>query len=561
MRGSHKYIILVGMARLNPSRYDPSNAAAAKAAGPAFAEVRAAALAILAEGQQEEAFEFLLSALAAVLRKSRELELLLAKLRRVGRSSERLDPKQLALLFEELAEQLGSEGSEALDLEAQARQDAALEREIEQEEKARPANGPKRRPGWRTRNVPREVHQIALALEERSCTHCGGPKRKIGADVSRELDYVPGHFVEREYHREKWACGKCKWGVTTAPAPQKVIPRSAASPALLAHVVVSKYVDHTPLHRLHRIYDRGGAWVPVSTLADWVREVADRVAPLVDRIAERVVEDAYVVSTDATGLSVLDPSSPDNIERGTIWCMVGDDNDVVFRYTPTGEGASGPWTFLAGRRGYIQADAASVFDRLYNGHVARAVEVGCWAHARRRLVDLQDTDCRVAYPLNLIRRLYRIEHLANLRELQADVRAAFRQQRSTPQLDKLKPWLVRTLADEPPSSELAKASGYILNHWNALTRFLDDGRLHLDNNLCERQLRDVALGRKNFLFAGSHDAARRAATLYSLMRTAALHGAQPLPYLTTVLKMLAAGWPADRLDDLLPDRLKSDLPP
>ena len=341
-------------------------------------------------------------------------------------------------------------------------------------------------------------------------------------------------------------------------APQKVIPRSAASPALLAHVVVSKYVDHTPLHRLHRVYDRSGASVPVSTLSDWVREVADRVAPLVDRLAERVVEDAYVVRTDATGLRVLDPSSPDNIERGTIWCMVGDSHDVVFRYTPTGEGATGPWSFLAGRSGYIQADAASVFDRLFDGQAASAVEVGCWSHGRRRLVDLQDTDCRVAYPLNLIRRLYRLEHLADLRELEPDARAAFRRERSAPQLDKLKRWLVRTLADEPPSSALAKASGYLLNQWDALSRFLDDGRLELDNNLCERQLRDIALGRKNYLFAGSHDAARRAATLYSLMRTPALHGVPPLPYLTALLKKLADGRPNEGLDELLPDRWLGD---
>jgi transposase len=526
-----------------------------------LAQVREAAQAMLAEGAQEEAFEFVLAALAAVLSKSRDLELLVAKLQRVGRSSERVDPGQLALLFEELAEQLGAEGAETLDVEEQARQDAALDGEIADEAQARPAKGPKRGRGWRTRNVRQEVHQIAVAPEERACPHCGGATRRIGADVSRELDYVPGHFVEREYHREKRACGTCKWGVTTAPAPKKkVIPRSAASPGLLAHVVVSKYADHTPLHRLHRIYDRSGATIPVSTLADWVREVAERVEPLVDRIAERVIEGAYVVRTDATGLRVLDPSSPANVERGTIWCMVGDDTDVVFRYTPTGQGASGPWTFLAGRRGYIQADAASVFDRLFNGEVARAVEVGCWAHARRKFVTLADTDCRVAYPLNLIRRLYRLEHLADLRDLESVARAAFRQQRSTPELDKLKPWLVRTLAGEPPSSALAKASAYFLNHWDALTRFLDDGRLDLDNNLCERQIRDIALGRKNYLFAGSHHAARRAATLYSLLRTAALHDVPLLSYLTAVLTKLADGWPADRFDELLPDRWQPPPP-
>jgi hypothetical protein len=201
--------------------------------------------------------------------------------------------------------------------------------------------------------------------------------------------------------------------------------------------------------------------------------------------------------------------------------------------------------------------------RLYNGEVASAVEVGCWAHARRKFVALQDTDCRVAYPLKLITRLYRIERLADLRGLSPEERAALRRKRSERELDKLERWLVRTLADEPPSSDLASACGYILNQWDALTRFLDDGRLSLDNNLCERQIRTIALGRRNYLFAGSHDAARRAATLYSLTRTAAPHGVPPLPYLTDVLEKLAGECsPGERLDELLPDHWQPDpLPP
>jgi transposase len=550
------------MAEVNPTRYETADAGAA--AGPAYAEVREAVLAMVAEGQQDEALDFLLAALAAVLRKSRELELLLARLRRAGRSSERVDPKQLALLFEELIEQLGATESEALDPDAQAREDAELEREIEAARKARLERGEKEpRPGrgWHARDVAREVHRVEVAPEERTCERCGGARRRIGEDVSRLLEYVPGHFVEHEYHLEKWACGTCKRGVRSAPGPQKVISGSAADASLLAHVVVSKYVDHTPLHRLHRIYDRSGATIPVSTLSDWVGGVAERVRPLVERLAGRMIEDAYVVSTDATGLRVLDPASPDHIERGTIWCIVGDDKDVVFRYTPTGEGASGPWTFLAGRKGYIQADAANVFDRLYDGRAASGVEVGCWAHARRKFVALHDTDCRVAYPLRLITRLYRVERLADLRAFAPEERAALRRERSAPTLEKLQRWLVRTLADEPPSSELAKASGYVLNHWTALGRFTEDGRLSLDNNLCERQLRDIALGRKNYLFAGSHDAARRSATLYSLMRTCAQHGVPPLPYLSDALRKLAAGWPDDRLDELLPDRWQPDPDP
>ena len=540
------------MSHRNPLHYHEDGA---PAAGPAFEQVKEAAQAMVAEGRGEEAFDFLLSALAAVLKKSRELELLLAKLRRVGRSSERVDPGQLALLFEELVSQLGP-GAGVPDLEAEAREDAELEQQIEEARQAsaeRRGGSKTKRSTWRTEGVKREVHTVAVRSEERTCERCGQPKHKIGEDVSHLLEYVPSHFVEHEYRLEKWACRSCKRGVTTAPGPAKVLERSAAGASVLAHAVVSKYADHTPLHRLHRIYEQSGARLPVSTLADWMAGVAERVQPLVDRIVSRILKEAYVVGTDATGLPVLDSSRAENIQRGTIWAYVGDGKDVVFRYTPTGEGATGPWKFLAGRRGYIQADASSVFDRLFNGQVASAVEVGCWAHARRRFVALQDTDCRVAYPLKLISRLYRIERLADLRELPPQRRAALRGERSRRALDTLHGCLVASLAKEPPASDFAKACGYIINQWEALTRFLEDGRLGLDNNPVERQLRDIALGRKNFLFAGSHAAGRRTATLYSLLRTAVQHGVPPLPYLTDVLQHLADGWDQNRLDELLPD--------
>ena len=341
--------------------------------------------------------------------------------------------------------------------------------------------------------------------------------------------------------------------MTTAEGPERVIERSAADASLLAHVVVSKYVDHCPLHRLHNIYARSGALVPVSTLSDWAGEVADLLKPLADKLEERVLA-AQVVRTDATGVKVLDPESPQNIERGTIWCYVGDDRDVIFRYAPTGEGVTGPWQFLAGRTGYVQADAASVFDRVFNGQVAAAVEVGCWAHGRRRLIELQDMDCRVAYPLKLIGRLYRIEHLADAKGLSIAQRTSLRKQRSLGILERLKRWLVTTHASEPPSADLAKATAYILNQWAALTRFVEDGRQSLDNNVCEQQLRAIALGRRNYLFCGSHKAAGRAAVLYGLTRTCAQHGVLPLPYLTDVLRKLAGNWPQNRLEELLPDR-------
>ncbi|MCI0432334.1 MAG: transposase, partial [Gemmatimonadetes bacterium] len=298
-------------------------------------QIRTAAQALLSEGRTEDAFEYFLAALAAVLRKNTELELLLAKLRRerAGTRSERISPEQLALLLQEL-EQLGT-AEPALDRVAEAREDAKLDQEIEGAgpDPRDPGNPPRPRTrGWHARAVEGQVHHVTVADDERVCAQCGREKRSLGADITRTLEYVPAHFVEHEYHLEKYACGVCKQGVSTAQAPPKVIERSAADASVLAHVVVSKYADHTPLHRLHRIYERSGVEIPVSTLADWVAGVAERIMPLAEVLTARVLR-AYVVRTDATGLKVLDSGSPENIERGTVWCYVGDDRDVVFRYT------------------------------------------------------------------------------------------------------------------------------------------------------------------------------------------------------------------------------------
>jgi transposase len=519
--------------------------------GAAFTQVHSVVQEMEKAGRQDEVRDYLLAALAAVLQKSGELELLIAKLRRerVGKRGEGTDGTQLALLLEEMLRQLPQP---AIDPETLAREDEQLTKEIEAAEAETETKSPARqkRNNWRTSGkVPREVTVHEVPAPERKCESCGRDKSTIGHDEREILDYIPARFVIREHRMEKYACGYCKNGVVTAPGPVDaldVLDELSASPSLLAQVVVSKFSDHTPLTRLAGIFERSGATIAVSTLSGWVARVADRVSPLVEALEGRI-KNAYVIGTDATGIKVLDPESPENIERGTMWCYVGDGKDVLFQYTPTGEGETGPWEFLKDRTGYVQADAASVFDRLFNGKVASAVELACWSHARRRFVALSDTDCRVAYPLQLIARLYRIEHLADARSLSPKDRALMRTERSLPVLEKLKQSLAVGLPNEPPDSELAKARRYVLNHWVALTRFIDDGRLLLDNNITEQQMRGIALGRKNYLFAGSHGAARRAAVLYSLMRTCAQHGVAPLPYLTGVLQKLADGVPTAEL--------------
>jgi transposase len=517
--------------------------------GVALAQVRSAVDALKKEGRHDDALEFSLAALAAVLEKSSELELLLIKLRRerMGKRSERTNSEQLALLMDQM---LRESPDEEIDPIREAEYDETLKKEIEAAEKEQPTPL-KERAQWRTNErVRRNVHHIHVPEEKKTCPDCGRKKKLIGVDVTHSIKFVPAHVEVDDYELEKFACGYCKNGVTTAEGPTRVIVKRSADSSLLAHVVVSKYADHTPLTRQSKIFARGGAAIPVSTLSEWVNATADFVAPIVAALEERVKK-AYVIGTDATGLKVLEPGRAEHIVKGTMWCLVGDGKDVLFKYAPTGEGATGPWDFLKNRKGYVQADAASVFDRVFNGEVANAVEVGCWAHARRRLVSLQDTDCRVAYPLQLIARLYKIEHLADAKKLSAKDRALMRKERSLPVLEKLKTSLAATLRKEPPSSEFAKATRYILNHWDALTRFVSDGNLLLDNNITEQQMRDIALGRKNYLFAGSHDSAHRAAGLYSLMRTCAQHGVAPYEYLSDVMHRLAKNVP---VEDLLPDR-------
>lgn len=514
--------------------------------------VREQLRAMIAEGRADEAVEMAFTMLLELQHHNIALVLELAKERRArsGRRTERIDPAQLLLMLDLL---VASTADESADLDATAAEDTALDRERDELQAATPSPT-RRRPVRRRppRELPRDVIRHELPERERACGTCGAPMRAIGEDVSELLELVPAHFRVQEHHRVKYACGRCKDGVTTAPGPAKLIDKGLAGPGLLAHVAVSKYEDHIPLHRLSEMYARGGVELARSTLCGWVEAVAEEVRPVVERIWEKA-RASHTLQTDGSGLKVLDRDDPEGVRTGTMWCFVGDEQYVVFRYAPTGSGEEGPWKFLAGRDGYLQADAASVFDRLYTGAKANATEVGCWAHARRKFHALKDTDVRVAYPLKLISQLYQLEDLADRRGLDAEAREQLRGERASPILERLDRWLQRTTLSEPPASALARACGYCRNQWPALTEFVHDGLLSLDNNCCERQIRSLALGRKNYLFAGSDAGAERAAILYSLLRTAALAGIDTYAYLIKLLERLAAGWPQSRIDELLPE--------
>ena len=377
---------------------------------------------------------------------------------------------------------------------------------------------------------------------------------EIGREVTEKLDLEPIRFRVLRFERIRRACACKESGVVVGPLPPGQFERLMASVGLVAFVVASKYDAHLPLYRMQKLCRQMGCAISDDTLGGWVTRAGQELEPVAEALWMEIRE-SWLVQTDATGIRVLDVDAPGGSRLGQMWCYLGDGGRLcVFKYAPDGEGQNGPWKYLAGRSGYVQADASGTFDRLFNGRVADAVEVGCVAHARRGLAELFDSDSRVAWPLKRVQQLYRVEKAAKAQGMGPGARLELRQRKSGPVLDSLRAWLVKTARREPPKSALAKACAYWLNHWEALTRFMQDGRLEIDNTDVEREMRSIALTRKNSLFVGSDRGGREAAILHSLVRTCSLNDVDPVAYLADVLGKIADGWPQSRIRELLPHR-------
>lgn len=386
-----------------------------------------------------------------------------------------------------------------------------------------------------------------------SCPRCGGRLHVIGEDKAEVLDYVPGHFRVIRHVRPRLACRGCE-AVVQAPAPSLPIERGLPGPGLLAQVLVSKYCDHVPLYRQARIYARSGVAIDRGTMMGWVGKAAWLLQPLAESIGRNVFA-AAKIHADDTPLPVLAPGTG-RTTTGRIWIYLRDDHAsgdttplaAMFFYSPDRKGMR-PAAHLKGYAGFLQADAYAGYDRLYES--GRIVEVGCWAHARRKVFDVYEaTGSPIAEEaLAWIKRLYAVE--ARIRGRPPDRRHATRREESAPLLAWFREWLVEQRAKLPPRGGLSQAFGYILGHWAALVRFTTDGRLEADNNAAENVLRGIALGRKNFLFAGSDAGGENAAILYTLIETAKLNGVEPFAYLRDVLARIA-DHPINRIDELLP---------
>jgi transposase len=399
----------------------------------------------------------------------------------------------------------------------------------------------------------RVVHDVAPA--QRLCPGCGQERTAIGEEVSEQLDYQPASLFVVEHVRCKYACPHCQEHVTTADKPAQPIDKGLPGPGLLAHVAVSKYLDHLPLHRLERIFSRHGVELSRSTLCDWMAAAARLLVPLAEQMRQRVLQ-SRVIHTDDTPVPVLD-GTRGSTRRARVWVYLGDRDHpyTVYDYTPT-HARDGPVRFLGDYCGYLQADAFAGYDGIYA--TGRVVEVACWAHARRKFYDARTADAgRSHAALAWVRRLYDVEDQD--KPLADAERVTLRQAESVPLLTAFCQWLTGQRQAVLPKSPMGQAISYALSNWPALCRYTEAGFLAIDNNASERALRGLAIGRKNWLFCGSDQGGRTAAVLGSVLVSSQRHRLDPFAYLRDVLTRLPEH-PADRLQELLPDRWTASPP-
>lgn len=466
------------------------------------------------------------------------LQLLLRE--RYGRKSEKVDERQLALVF----------------AETQAEEDAGRIPPPPFVHEAPDAEEPPcRKQGRRLAHpgrlpIPAHLPRERLEIQPESllCPCCQGPLRRLGEEISEELGRHPARFFVRQFVRVKYACPRCQDQIVRPPLPARPIARGLAGADVVSDVLVGKFDDHLPLHRLAGIYKREGVPLDKATLCDWVAHSAELLAPIVAEMRRQVLAGA-VVQADETPVRYLDPAARNASHRGYLWAYVGEGDDVVYDFTTTRAQAA-PNRFLAGYQGYLQADGYSGYNEVLAW--PGVTGVACWAHVRRKFFAARDTAPQyAAAALLAIRQLYAVEAQAREQNLDLAAIAALRQARAGPVLADLGGYVKALLPGTLPKSPLGRAAAYMAERWPALCRYLQDGRLSIDNNSVERAMRRVAVGRKNWLFAGSPAGGERAATIYSLLETCRRHQINPHQYLTDVLQRIDTH-PQSRIAALTP---------
>jgi transposase/uncharacterized coiled-coil protein SlyX len=411
----------------------------------------------------------------------------------------------------------------------------------------RPGHGRRHRP----RDLPRERVEVDLTDAEKTCPCCGAARVRIGADVSERLDYRPACLFYREIVRPTYVCRSCERQgqniqAAQAPLPPEPLPRGTVAAGLLAHVVVSKWFDHLPLYRLEGILGRLGWDVSRSTLCDQMLACAGVLTPLYERMCQRVRQ-SFALHADDTPIPLLHPR-----RTAHAWVYVGDAEHpfTVFDLTD-GRQQAFPATFLAGYRGYIHADGYAGYNPLY---AAGAIHVGCWMHARRYFFEAKESDpARAHEALARVRGLYAVEADAKDQNLADADLAAHRREHAGPLLRSFADWLAEEVPRALPKSKIGEAIGYAANQWPTLTRYIEDGRLTIDNAPAEQAIRPLAVGRRNWLHIAGDGGLRSAAVLLSVAASAKRHGVNAWTYVKHLLTELPARTAGSDLTDLLPD--------
>jgi transposase len=412
-------------------------------------------------------------------------------------------------------------------------------------------------------HLPRIERRIEPETGNCTCPDCGGALRPLGQASDEMLDVAPVRWRVIRTVRPNYTCRSCE-KIVQAPAPVKAIARGKASFATLAHIVVNKFDHHLPLYRQAEMMAAQGIEIDRSTLAGWTGQAAALLDPIVSRIREEGLK-AGKLHTDDTPVPMLVPGKG-KTAQARLWTYVVDDRAsgasrpalVWYRFTPDRSGIH-PQTDLKQFTGLLQADGYAGYEKLYAG--GRIREVACWAHFRRKIFEnhLGQPTPLTTDLLERIARLYRIEE--EIRGTPPDVRQRHRQERSRPQIDALRVAIDDALRRLSPKSAMAKALAYGRKRWTALTRFTEEGVAEIDNNIAERAMRSIAIGRKNWLFAGSKVGGERAAAIYSVIETCKLNGIEPQAYITETIEKIAAGWPASRWDELMPWNWTADPVP
>lgn len=478
------------------------------------------------------------------LSRNQRLAHLLRQLQRMqfGRRSEKLDPDQLALAFEDVEQAL-----------------ATIEADNDKKDlTAAKARADKRRAnrGALPAHLPR-IH-VTMTPEDTLCPCCHSAMHVIGEDTAERLDVIPAQFRVVVTHRPKYACRACEQAVVQAPAPERLIKGGLPTEAMVASVLVAKYAWHLPLYRQAQMLAAQGLDINRAVLAFWVGYAAAELKPIHARLRALILASGKI-AVDETVAPVLDPGRG-RTKKGYFWAMARDDRPwggtdppaIAYSYAP-GRGAVHGLKLLEGYRGIVQCDGYAAYKTIADKAPGEAITLAfCWAHLRRRFFDIAKSgDAPIASEaLERIAALYAVEK--TIRGRNAEERRAVRQDRSKPLVLALKAWLERQLTRVSAKASIADEIRYGLNHWDGLTRFLDDGRIELDTNIVERGIRPIVLNRKNALFAGHDEGAANWACIASLVETCKLNGVEPQAYFADVLTRLVNLWPASRLDELMP---------